>query len=872
MMRRLIGFLVLSLLIFSCTKSGKPTALSPTMRPSGSDLAIEWGVITNDYGNGGTFLAELSIINNSEHSFATSGWTMYFNYNACRAITYDSLPDFIKITHINGDFYKMTPTTKFLGLNKGEKITIPIIGSAWSIKNTDVPGGFYFVFDDNGKSSKPESSTFKLSPAYATANQINKTKADKNIIPTATTRFDANKNLSLLPSNQVQRIIPTPQVIILADDQLVINASFTIRHQEELKSEANYLATSLKKNFGVKPALSADQSKTNKSINLVVGKVTVNGVDKKKGDEAYILDITKDNITITGSDNAGVFYGLQSLRALLPVSTYGTSQKDIALGNVHIEDAPGFSYRGMHLDVARNFQKKESVLKLLDMMAFYKLNKFHFHIIDDEGWRLQIEELPELTTVGSKRGHTLDESDKLIPSYGSGAFADASVSAGTGFYTRKEFIDILKYANERHIEVIPELDMPGHARAAIKAMNTRYNKFMANGQEDKAKEYLLVDLNDKSEYSSVQMFNDNVVCVCQSSTYKFLETVLDDVVKMYQEAGVPLSTIHTGGDEVPHGVWEKSPVCEQFIKDNQNIKDVKELKGHFLTTFSQMIADRGLATAGWEEIGMHLDMVDGKEVKTINPDLVGKGFMPYIWNSVYGWGGEEIGYKLANAGYKVVLSNVTNLYFDLAYDKDPAEPGFYWGGFVTTETAYLFQPYDVYSSLKVDLNGNPIPQSAFTNKVQLTEQGRANIQGIQGQLWSENTKNAETLEYLIFPRLISLAERAWAPTPSWTGKGEAVYNQAWNNFANAIGQRELTRMDNLYRGVLYRIPMPGAKITNGTLTANVTFPGLTIRYTTDGTEPTATSMEYTEAVQVTGDIKLKTFTSTGRASRTLLVK
>jgi len=872
MMRKLTGLLALSLILFSCSNSGKSTTLTTKSRPTGADLAIEWGVITNDYGKGGTFLADLAIINNSEHSLTSKGWTMYFNYNACRAITYDSLPDFIEITHINGDFYKMTPTNKFLGLDKGEKVTIPIIGSAWSIKNTDVPAGFYFVFDDKGKNSKPEASTFTLTPAYTSPEQLNKTKADNNVIPTASTRFEANTNLSLLPSQEVQRIIPTPVLLTKTGEKLVINSTFSIRHQDGLKSEAKYLAKSLKQNFGVTPPVSTDQSKTLNSINLIVGKVSVNGEVKKSGSEAYVLDITKENITITGSDNAGVFYGLQSLRALLPVSTFGISQKEIALETVHIEDAPGFGYRGMHLDVARNFQSKQSVLKLLDMMAFYKINKFHLHIIDDEGWRLAIEELPELPEIGSKRGHTLDGSENLVPSYGSGAFADVNKSAGTGFYTRKEFIEILKHANERHIEVIPELDMPGHARAAIKAMNTRYNRFMANGQEDKAKEYLLADLNDKSEYSSVQMFNDNVVCVCQSSTYKFLETVLDDVVQMYQEAGVPLSTIHTGGDEVPHGAWEKSPICEEFIKKNSGVNNVKDLKGHFLTTFSQMISERGLTTAGWEEIGMHLDMVDGKEVKTINPEFANNNFVPYIWNSVYGWGGEEIGYKLANAGYKVVLSNVTNLYFDLAYDKDPAEPGFYWGGFVTTETAYLFQPYDVYSSLKVDLNGNPIPESAFDEKVKLTAKGRANIQGIQGQLWSENTKNAETLEYLIFPRLISLAERAWTPTPSWAGKGKEAYNTSWNNFANAIGQRELMRMDNLYKGILYRVPMPGAKIENGTLTANVTFPGLAIRYTTDGTEPTPTSMLYSEPVQVTGNIKLKTFTSTARASRTLSVK
>ncbi|MDB4835366.1 carbohydate-binding domain-containing protein [Cyclobacteriaceae bacterium] len=869
MMHKLISYLLLTVAIISCTKSGNPTSKTTSIRPNGNDITIEWGVIENSYKRETKFLSELTLVNNSQHDLASDNWALYFNFNACRPIYTDSLPDIVNIEHINGDFFKLTPTKLFPGIEKGDKISIPIVSSPWAVKNTDIPGGFYFIFNENGKDSKPEASPFKLSPAYASSKQIDKTKDDNNIAPTPADIFADNNRLSIVANQDVQRIVPTPVVYNTTTENINITHSTVIRAPKELTKEANFLANALKQNLGTKLSISSDLSVTANSIVLTTGSVTVKGEAKKT--EAYNLTVSKAGISIIGSDQAGVFYGIQSLRALLPVATYQNAQKTITLSGVVVEDAPGFEYRGMHLDVARNFQSKESVIKLLDMMAFYKLNKFHFHLVDDEGWRLAIDELPELTQVGSKRGHTLDESDKLIPSYGSGAFADASISSGTGFYTRAEFIEILKYATERHIEVIPELDMPGHARAAIKSMNARYKKYMAEGKEEKAKEFLLADLNDKSEYASVQVFNDNVVCVCQNSTYKFLETVLDDMIEMYKEAEAPLTTIHSGGDEVPHGVWEKSPVCDQLIKENPSINNVKDIKEYFISTFSQMILDRGLKFAGWEEIGMHIESHDGKEVKTINPKYADKGFVPFIWNSVYGWGGEEVGYKLANQGYPVVLSNVTNLYFDMAYDKRPEEPGFYWGGFINDEKAYLFEPYNIYNSIKVDLNGNPIPEAELAKRVALTAEGRKNIKGIQGQLWSETVMNPERLEYMIYPRLICLGERAWNPTPTWTSD-KAAYVTSWNAFANALGQREMPRMDYFHNGVSYRIPTPGAMIENGTLKANIALPGLVIRYTTDGTEPTTTSMEYKGEIKVTGTVKLKAFSTSGNSSRTVTVQ
>jgi hexosaminidase len=858
-MRRLAGTIALAIFIFSCSQKQELRKTNETSI-KGSELAIEWGVVTNDYGSGSKYLANLTIINNSKINLPSEGWTLYFNYNPCRVVELDSLPDAFKMKHINGDFYKISPTDKFKGLNAGASITIPVIASAWSTKETDTPGGFYFTF--GGSKITPVSSPYTLLP-YERKEQIDKTKADNNLIPTAISRFENNQRFSELDKATLSKITPTPVLTSTGNKKVVVNETFTINFSDDLKEEANFLAKSLKQNLGVTLPVIESAEKGKKKISISLGSVQINGKNKVTGDEAYTLDIDQ-GIRIVATDSDGAFWAIQSLRALFPVETLLSSSKEISLTEIHIEDAPSLTYRGMHLDVSRNFQSKESVMKLLDLMSFYKLNKFHFHLVDDEGWRIAIEELPELTQIGSKRGHTTDEKTNLIPSYGSGP--NGSLTTGSGFYSRQDMVEILKYATERHIEVLPELDMPGHARAAIKSMNARYQTYKQKGEDIKAEEFLLIDSQDSSQYSSVQQFNDNVVCVCQESTYKFIETVLDDIIEMYEEAQAPLRTVHTGGDEVPHGVWENSPVCESFKNNNTDINNVHDIKDYFLTRFNQILASRGLATAGWEEIAMHIDMVDGKENKTINNEFVDKDFLPFVWNSVYGWGGEELGYKLANAGYKVVLSNVTNLYFDLARDKAPNEPGFYWGGFLPTEQVFKFQPFNVYSSLNLDLNGNTIESSVFDSKTKLTKETMQNIHGIQGQLWTETVISSERMDYMIFPRMLCLAERAWNASPQWAGDKEA-YEITYNKFVNRLGQIELPRMDNLSNGVLYRIPSPGAIIKDGNLMANIEFPGLEIRYTTDGSEPSMTSNLYEGPVKLEGKATLKAFSQSGRSSK-----
>ena len=196
--------------------------------------------------------------------------------------------------------------------------------------------------------------------------------------------------------------------------------------------------------------------------------------------------VDPQGVRIVGASPAGVFYGLQSLRSLLPAPT---PAKGLVLPALAVVDAPRFGYRGFMLDVARNFQPKPLVLRTLDLLARYKINVFHFHLTEDEGWRLEIPSLPELTAVGARRGHTLDSSRFLPPAWGSGP--DVDRPWGSGFYTRADYIEILRYAAARHIEVIPELEMPGHARAAVKAMEARFRERSAAGDAEGARRYLL---------------------------------------------------------------------------------------------------------------------------------------------------------------------------------------------------------------------------------------------------------------------------------------------------------------------------------------------------------------------------------------------
>lgn len=812
-------------------------------------VALEWGVIENMAGGENRFESELIVRNEGPRRLPRDGWTLFFNF--IRPIDTASVTPIVRIDHINGDFYRLRPAETFPRLGRGDEVRITFTSGAWSINEADRPDGFYFVWGDE--------ETGRIDPVgdpdvlpFTDEAQMQRVAADRYPVADAAHLYKVNEALHELSTDDIPTIIPRPTSIRFGEERIALEADGVIGYQSGLENEAEYLANALESVLSGRPAVAAGER----------GDVLLR-IDTTLAREAYTLVASGEGVWIAGGSPAGVFYGVQSLRALIPIEAYGQRSGSVRLPGVQIQDEPRFGYRGMHLDVARTFQPSEVVKRLLDVMSFYKLNTFHFHLTDDEGWRLAIEELPELATVGGRRGHTLTEENHLIPSLGSGPFADPERSRGSGYYTREQFIELLRYAHDRHIEVIPEIDLPGHARAAIVAMEARA---MRTGSDD----FRLLDPLDASEYRSVQMFEENVVDVCLPSVYRFIETVVDDIAEMYGEAGVPFRALHTGGDEVPQGVWARSPACEELMRRSDEVSAVGDLHDYFLRRFDEILDRHDLVTAGWEEIA--LQERDGRKVP--NPAFVGAGFRPHVWNAVWGWGGEDNAYRLANAGYDVVISNAGTFYFDMAHEKHPEEHGMYWAGFVNTKVPFAFMPFDLYKSAEIDLMGRPMADDAYAQAERLTLAGRENILGLQGQLWGETVDSAERLEFLMFPRLIALAERAWAERPEWAlvehrDRRRARLDRDWNRFANALAARELPRMDVLWDEVHYRIPPPGAVVEDGVLKANVELPGMEIRYTTDGLDPTPESTRYEGPIRVEGEIRLRTFSTTGRGSRTV---
>lgn len=839
--------------------------------PEGQKLSFHFNIITNVLNGQEQFKAELILTNYSPYPL-NSNWSIYFNF--LRMIIPGSVSKGFEIKHINGDYFSLEPTEGFIPLAPNTKVTIEFTAKFWAIKNIDAPAGFYIVYRDHLKNDlKPEAIPPVSIGAFNRPEQSTRTDKDILKIPTSESRFNLSKKLSSLPKSSLTPIMPTPVFFEKTEDLFFsLNSSSHISYESNLKNEALFLSRFLSQFLGKELSLNKVHGAP---IRLSTSKLNVGTSDKENSNsEAYNITINNSGIELIGASSSGVFYAIQSLIQLMDIPI-NKQVPVLKVPFVHIQDKPQFAYRGMHLDVARNFQKTRTIKKMFDMMSFYKLNKFHFHLTDDEGWRIEIPDLPELTEVGSRRGHTYSETNCLLPSYGSGFDSTSLNASGNGFYSREEFIELLQYAHERHIEVIPAIDFPGHARAAVRAMEVRFDHFKALGDYDKANEYLLTDWNDTSEYISEQMWKRNVVNIGLPSTYKFIEKIIDELLAMYVEAHVKLSIIHIGGDEVPVGSWLKSPACQKLIDKYDNLKDIYDLSEYFIRRVNSILATRGLKTAGWEEI--ILTHKNGKVEP--NPSLVNHQITPYTWNTIWGQGGEEIPYKLANLGYKVVLSNAPNLYFDLAYDKDPEESGYYWAGYTDTEDTFKFLPMNFFKSAEKDGFGNSIdPTTHYKNAEHLTEKGKQNILGIQGQLWGETIRTEERIEYLLFPRMCALAERAWSTEPNWAKiedpiKQKIEYQKDWNQFVNRLGKLDLPRLDHLFGGVSYRIPLPGAIIQDNLFNSKTSIPGLTIRYTTDGKEPTIDSPIFEEAIKIESPlIKLKTFTSNGRSSRTALVK
>jgi hexosaminidase len=857
-MKRIVNALLM--LLFTHFFTGCSDQNSETSLAALKDVKVFYEVVSNLVAETPQVKSRLLMVNLGEETLGSENWELYFN-QAPRVVVDGSVSENAQLDQLSGDFFRLKPTGSFR-LAPGDTAEVSWIGQEWLIKESDAPLGLYFVtYDEEGKEENIIEPSYEILP-FNRPEQVKRHVGEKTLLPTPMTRFKENATLTMLDPGKLPPVLPAPVKFSALGGNLKLDQQFRIFYEDGLLNEAAYLQSFLQKETGLQlVAVKGNESGANRIL-LKTGQVKVNGT----GREAYNLEI-RDGISITGSDAAGVFYGIQSLLKMVSVDAFQSKSGEIQIPRYRIEDAPAFNYRGMHLDVVRHFHPMEEVKKLLDLMAAYKLNKFLFNFTEDEGWRVEIEELPELTEVGSVRGHTLTEESYLHPSYGSGPDPEDNES-GSGFYTRAQFKEIIRYAHDRHIEVIPEVNFPGHSRAAIIAMNARYRRLMDEGKAEEAEAYRLIDPADQSKYFSAQHYTDNTVSVCRESVYRFYETVLDDIIEMYQEAEVPLNMFHAGGDEVPHGAWTASPLCDKFMAENAEYNDPAKLQAYFFSRLLEITEKRGLKVGGWEEVAM---IRNDQGQLVVNPVFKDQNVVPYVWNTLSG--SQDLGNRLANAGYPVVLCNVTNLYFDLAYNRDPKEPGLYWGGFVDTRKAFELIPYDVLKSMQKDPMGRTYnPEEDFAGLENLKPENRQLVLGLQGQLWSESIRDGEMLQYYYLPKILGLAERAWVGQPSWAStenqnEREQQLEEAWNVFANVLGQRELPRLNHMFGGYNFRVPLPGLQVSAGELQANVLYPGLEIRFTTDGTEPDQNSTLYTGPVKVDGTVKAKAFTPSGHSSR-----
>ena len=543
-----------------------------------SPLALHWEFKQNDV-NPGICEAYLTLKNTSSDTLINEGWILYFNLMSLHPIYTEG--DALHETEIQASWHSIEPTRTFTPLAPGESRTFTMQYRGSAIRENIRPEGFFLVTPYTIHHT-PYTIPCTYAP-YTRPEQMKRGIVTWEKTPYAAGNyvFDYVDNIVSSPVNKnVQPLLPQPK---------------QITYTQGVCKRANATVV------------------TRSDANIVK--------------EGYTLIITPDTIRIEASDEAGIFYAKQTLLQWGDTIPCGI-----------VTDYPDLQHRGLMLDIARNYYPADSIYRIMDIMAYHKLNVLHLHLSDDEAWRLEISGLPQLTSIASRRGYTQDESDCLLPMYCGGWDPDAPTTAN-GYLTREKYIELLRYASDRHIRVIPEIDMPGHMRAAKKAMGK-----------------LLTDSAfDARVYKSAQNYTDNVIDVTQPFAIEFVDRVVTEIVKMHQEANHPLTIFNIGGDEVPKGALTR--------EEHQT----------FIDQVLTILQRYNLQPMGWEEIDHFCPSESGA--------------ICYAWlNS------ETKPLQLAEAGYQVVIATASHLYFDFAYCNHHQEKGLSWGGYTDEYRSFDWQP------------------------------------------------------------------------------------------------------------------------------------------------------------------------------------
>lgn len=489
-------------------------------------------------------------------------------------------------------------------------------------------------------------------------------------------------------------IVPQPVSIEMHQGNFHFNSATNVIAENGAEHEVRMLNFYLKKLYGFTLPARAKISSTNGS-NIIF--MLVNNNERK---DAYHLDVTANKIIISSSSNEGLFYGLQTLLQLLPETKTQTVSEGFLIPQLSINDYPRFQYRGMHLDVGRHFFDVDFVKKYIDYLAYFKYNTFHWHLTEDQGWRIEIKKYPLLTSVGAYRNGT------VIGHYpGTG---NDSIHYG-GFYTQEQIKDVVKYAKDRFITIIPEIEMPGHASAAIAAY-PQLSCFPDSSTKISPRTPWAGSRDGKQVQQTWGVFDD--IFVPSEYTFKFLENVLDEVMQLF-----PSKYIHIGGDEAPKTYWKESAFCQKLIKE-KNLKDEHGLQSYFIQRIEKYVNSKGRSIIGWDEI------LEG-------------GLAPNA--TVMSWRGEEGGIAAAHQHHNVIMTPGKYVYFDHAQSKN--SDSLTIGGFLPLDTVY---------------NYHPVPKELDNSEAHY-------ILGAQGNVWTEYMASPQKVEYMIFPRMSALSEVLWSP-------------------------------------------------------------------------------------------------------------
>jgi len=499
-------------------------------------------------------------------------------------------------------------------------------------------------------------------------------------------------------------------------------------------------------------------------------KVSSNGINflidstLKIKSEGYLLSVSNKKIDIKAKDKQGLFYGLQSLIQLIK-----KNGENLSVQAYEIEDEPRFAYRGMHLDVARHLFSIAAIKKWLNVLAFYKINNFHWHLTDDQGWRIEIKKYPLLQTKSAYRKETLIGHKRSNPH----AFDGKRYG---GYYTQEEIKEVVQYASELNITTIPEIEMPGHARAVLAA----YPNLGCTG----------------GPYETATFWGvfDDVFCAGNEETFRFLEGVLDEVVTLF-----PSKYIHIGGDECPKTRWHDCPKCQKRIKD-EKLKDEHELQSYFIARMEKYLHTKGKKIIGWDEI------LEGG----LAPDA-----------TVMSWRGLEGGIAAAKLKHDVIMTPEKFVYLDYYQSLNKSEQTAA-GGYLPLRRVYEYEP---------------MPR-------ELNLQEQTYIKGVQANVWTEYMPDVKKVEYMIFPRILALAEMAWS----------APERKNYNEFLQRVNSSLRFLKGINYSTSFYEIT---GKPVGGGIILETDMPDSEIRYTTDGSMPSKSANKYTSAIKITKSVILK---------------